>query len=553
MYEVWHGMLGSNPDVLIVGCGIGGATAALRLARDTQRQVLIVTRTSAPAECNTRYAQGGIVTLGPNDSPKQLVEDILAAGAGASFARAAEILAENGGRLVDEILIDEAGVAFDTDGAGALSYTQEGGHSSRRILHVGDATGYAIEKALLSRLAELSNVTLRTDATTVDLITTSHHVHDPVAKYEPNRCMGAYVLNQADGQVEPIRAGATILATGGLGRIYRNTTNPPGARGDGLAMAHRAGARIVNAEYIQFHPTTLAKTGAHNFLISEAVRGEGAQLYTPDGRHFMTEYAPKWGDLAPRDVVARAIHDEMVSNGYPHVLLDLTQQMRPDYIRERFPTIYATCLEIGLDITSEPIPVVPAAHYSCGGVLVDESGKTNIDNLYAVGEVSCTGLHGANRLASTSLLEGLVWGYRAAEHIAATQPQVRTARYDVPPWITAKQQHAPDPVLMIRDVHTVQDIMWLYVGLARSTPRLARALRELNHLIDDIDEFYRASQLTDELIGLRNIAQAARIVAHAAWRNRRSIGTHYRVDATENGVAGLEDVVETFRNGMNEF
>lgn len=545
-------MSASDPDVLIIGCGIGGATAALRLARDTQRQVLVLTRAGAPAECNTRYAQGGIVTLGPNDTPQQLVDDILAAGAGASFPRAAEILAEDGRRLVDEILIGETGVAFDRDD-GALSYTQEGGHSTRRILHVGDATGHAIEQALLARLEELPNVTLRTGATAVDLITTSHHVHDPVAKYEPNRCLGAYALNQADGQVETIRAGATVLATGGLGRIYRNTTNPPGARGDGLAMASRAGARIVNAEYIQFHPTTLAKAGAHNFLISESVRGEGAHLYTPDGRRFMAEYAPKWGDLAPRDIVARAIHHEMVCNGYPHVLLDLTEEMRPDYIRDRFPTIYATCLANGLDITSEPIPVVPAAHYACGGVLVDEWGRTNIGNLYAVGEVSCTGLHGANRLASTSLLEGLVWGYRAGEHIASSKSPVQNTPYAIPPWITANQTNAPDPALIIRDVHTIQDIMWLYVGLARSTPRLARALRELNHLLDDIDEFYRTSDLTDELIGLRNIAQSARIVAHAAWRNRQSIGTHYRVDASEDRHAGLDEVTETFRNGLNEF
>ncbi len=361
------------------------------------------------------------------------------------------------------------------------------------------------------------------------------------------------MLNQADGRVETILAGATILATGGLGRIYRNTTNPPGARGDGLAMANRAGARIENAEYIQFHPTTLALTGAHNFLISEAVRGEGAQLFTPDGRHFMTEYAPKWGDLAPRDIVARAIHQEMVTHGYPHVLLDLTSTMRPDFIRERFPTIYAKCLEAGLDITKEPIPVVPAAHYACGGVLVDEWGRTSIEDLYAVGEVSCTGLHGANRLASTSLLEGLVWGYRSAEHIAKTHRRPENARYEVPPWVSAEHNSVPDPVLMIRDVQTVQDIMWLYVGLARSTSRLARALRELNHLLDDIDEFYRANRLTDELIGLRNIAQTARIVAHSAWRNRRSMGTHYRVDAREDDVVSLDDATGSIFTGRNEF
>jgi L-aspartate oxidase len=540
-------------DVLIAGCGIGGATAALKLAKDRQREILLVTRASNPCECSTRYAQGGIVTRGPNDTPEKLVQDILAAGAGAGLETAARILADEGSRLVDEVLIEEAGVAFDREEGGALSYTQEGGHSARRILHVGDATGRAIEETLLARIAELPNVTVRGGATTVDLITTSHHVREPVARYEPTRCLGAYVLNQEDGRVETVLARATVLATGGLGRIYRHTTNPPGARGDGVAMASRAGARIVNAEYIQFHPTTLASPKAHNFLISEAVRGEGARLLTPDGRNFMTEYAPQWGDLAPRDVVARAIHQEMVTHGYPHVLLDLTGTMRPDFVRERFPTIYARCLEVGLDITREPIPVVPAAHYSCGGVLVDEWGKTSIEDLYAVGEVSCTGVHGANRLASTSLLEGLVWGHRAAEHIAKTHKRARNAHYEVPPWMSAEHNTVPDPVLMIRDVHTVQDIMWLYVGLARSTPRLARALRELNHLLEDIDEFYRANRLTDELIGLRNITQTARIVAHAAWSNRRSLGTHYRVDAQDDGVASLEDAIGSIGGGRNEF
>ncbi len=533
-------------DVLIIGCGIGGATAALRLARDGQRQIVVVTRTQDPSECNTRYAQGGIVARGPDDSVARTVQDILAAGAGASLTRAARILAGDGSRLVDEILIGEAGVSFDLDESGALSFTKEGGHSTRRILHVGDATGRAIEEALLVRLAQLPNVTLRTGATAVDLITTTHHVEDPLAKYDPTRCLGAYLLDQASGEVETVLAGATILATGGVGRIYRNTTNPPGARGDGLAMAYRAGARIANAEYIQFHPTTLAVAGARNFLISEAVRGEGARLYTPDGRSFMKTYDPKWGDLAPRDVVARAIHHEMLTHGYPHVLLDMTGEMGPEYIRERFPTIHAKCLEVGLDITSEPIPVVPAAHYTCGGVMVDEKGRTTIEDLYAVGEVSCTGLHGANRLASTSLLEGLVWGHRAAEHIRALPPKPDKARYAVPPWTSAKDDQVPDPVLILRDVHTVQDIMWLYVGLSRSTPRLGRALRELNHLREDIDEFYRTNRLTDGLIGLRNASQAAWIVAHAAWRNHQSRGTHYRVDGEEHGFVNTEDAFGSF-------
>ena len=336
-------------------------------------------------------------------------------------------------------------------------------------------------------------------------------------------------------------APATVLATGGLGRIYRYTTNPEGARGDGLAMAYRAGARVVNAEYVQFHPTTLAVPGADNFLISEAVRGEGGRLYTPDGRHFMDQYAPRWGDLAPRDVVARAIHHEMIEHGYPHVLLDLASQMEPDRIRERFPTIHATCLEAGVDISAEPIPVVPAAHYFCGGVLVDGWGRTTIEGLYAVGEVSCTGVHGANRLASTSLLEGLVWGDRAGRDIAGRDDLEQVAGDEVPPWEDVGDNALADPVLVYRDRRNIQHVMWLYVGLARNTRRLARALRELNHLWEAIDGFYRATRLSDDLIGLRNLAQAAWVVTRAAWHNRQSRGAHFREDAQPDDFASLHD------------
>jgi L-aspartate oxidase len=306
-------------------------------------------------------------------------------------------------------------------------------------------------------------------------------------------------------------------------------------------MAYRAGARVINAEYIQFHPTTLAIPATDTFLISEAVRGEGGRLVTPDGRHFMDRYAPRWGDLAPRDIVARAIHVEMVTHGFPHVLLDLASQMAPERIRTRFPTIYATCLEAGLDITTDPIPVVPAAHYFCGGVLVDEWGRSTIEGLYAVGEVSCTGVHGANRLASTSLLEGLAWGDRAARDIAVRRDLQPVGEDEIPPWEDVGDSALPDPVLIYRDLRTIQNIMWLYVGLARSTRRLARALRDLNHLWEVIDRFYRATRLNDELVGLRNMAQAAWIVARAAWHNRQSRGAHYRQDAQPHEFAGLDD------------
>jgi L-aspartate oxidase len=487
-------------DVLVIGCGIAGAAAALRLAADRQRQVLVVTRTADAAESNTRYAQGGIVGQGDGDTLEMLARDIMTAGAGLCLPEAVRVLAKEGPKLVQRMLVEETGVAFDCDAGGALLYTLEGGHSVPRVLHVGDATGRAIEQALVARLQTLPNVTLMTGATAVDLITSPHHLRDPLAVYQPVTCHGAYVLEREASTVRRVLAPATVLATGGL-----------------------------------------AVPGAENFLISEAVRGEGGRLYTPDGQHFMDRYAPRWGDLAPRDVVARAIHREMIEHGYPHVWLDLASHMEPARIRERFPTIHATCLEAGVDISAEPIPVVPAAHYSCGGVLVDGWGRTTIEGLYAVGEVSCTGVHGANRLASTSLLEGLVWGDRAGRDIAGRDDLSLVADDAVPPWEDVGNNALADPVLVYRDRRNIQHVMWLYVGLARSTRRLARALRELNHLWEAIDGFYRATRLSDDLIGLRNLAQAAWVVTRAAWHNRQSRGAHFREDAQPNDFASLHD------------
>lgn len=540
-------------DVLIIGCGIAGATAALRLAQDPTREILVITRAPEVQESTTRYAQGGIVARGEDDSPQLLAQDIEAAGAGLTWPEAARLLAEEGPGLIQRVLVDEVGVAFDQDMDGKLSYTREGRHSASRILHVGDATGHAIVTALAARLQELPNVTLRTGLTAVDLITSSHHAREPLARYAPISCAGAYVLDREEGGVHRVLARATVLAAGGLGRIYRHTSNPEGARGDGLAMAYRAGARVINAEYIQFHPTTLAVRGADNFLISEALRGEGGTLHTPDGRHFMDDYSPQWGDLAPRDVVARAIHQEMITHGYPHVLLDIASHMDGHRIQERFPTICATCLRAGIDITKEPIPVVPAAHYSCGGVQVDEWGRSTIKGLYAVGEVSCTGLHGANRLASTSLLEGLVWGDRAGRDIASRGDLRAMSEDEVPRWEEPGNDAGPDPVLINHDRRTIQNTMWLYVGLTRNSHRLDRAQRDLNHLWEVIDHFYQTSRLTDDLIGLRNMAQAAWIVTNAARRNRLSFGAHFREDAQGENFATLSTSQGPLPEGRTEF
>lgn len=524
-------------DVLILGSGIAGATAALQLSENPNRRIILITRDPDARESNSRWAQGGIIHRGPDDAPDLLVKDILAAGAGATLPKAAEILADQGPDLLEDILISRASIEFDQHD-GKLSYGNEAAHSVRRILHVGDGTGKAIMEGLVQALRQRPNIELITNATAVDLITYPHNSKNPLDTYGPVVCHGAYVFDRNKKAIHRTLAATTILATGGLGRIYRNTTNPVGSRGDGLAMASRAGARIINAEYIQFHPTALAVPGAEGFLISEAVRGEGGVLLTPDGQPFMEKYSPEWKDLAPRDIVARAIHNEMESNGYSYVLLDIASHMPAETIKTRFPNIYAECMRVGLDISRESIPVVPAAHYSCGGVQVDEWGRSSIQNLYAVGEVSCTGLHGANRLASTSLLEGMVWGYRAAvniEETLQTNPPTVPTRDDIPAWDESGLTKDSDPALIQGDMQTIQNIMWHYVGLVRSADRLSRAIRELRHLQNEIESFYRKTKLSDGLIGLRNAMEVALLIAQAARHNRQSRGCHYRVDSVEMG------------------
>jgi L-aspartate oxidase len=514
-------------DVLIIGCGVAGSIAALQLAEAGIR-VVVATRSTNPEETSTYYAQGGIIYHGVNDSPQLLSQDILRAGAGYCNPDAVTLLANEGPKLVQSILLEKLNIPFDRTSDGALSLVREGGHTVARILHAADLTGSLIEQYLIRALKSNPKITLLTGKTAVDLLTPTHHSQNRLSMYQPLSCVGAYLLDQTTGQVQRLLARATILATGGLGQIFLRTTNPVGARGDGLTMAYRAGARVLNCEFVQFHPTAFYKINAPCFLITEAIRGAGAKLIDADGKPFMHKYDPEWKDLAARDVVARGIHQEMLASGATHVYLDIASYVPSSDIREHFPFIFEKCLQYGVDMTKDPVPIVPAAHYFCGGIWSDTWGRTTLDHLYAIGEVACTGVHGANRLASTSLLECIVWGHRAKEHILKTfdgHPQPNPV--DIPPWQETGTEY-PDSALISQDMSVIKNIMWNYTGLIRTTERLQRALRELRHLELEIERFYRTVRLTDSIIGLRNAVRAAIIVTLAAWENKTSVGCHYR-------------------------
>jgi L-aspartate oxidase len=515
-------------DLLIIGSGIAGCSAAL-VAAEAGLDVVLITRSPDPGTAtSTSWAQGGIIFRGEGDSPDLLSSDILGAGGGIGYMPAIRQLAVLGPQYVEEFLIGRLGVQFDRNSDDLFDITEEGAHSVRRIIHVADLTGKAIEDRLIEAVAKCPKIHVIANATALDLLTLSHHSTRPSDAYEPPTCVGAYVFFQLTGEVEPVLAGETLLATGGLGELYVHSTNPKGARGDGIAMAYRAGARLLNLEYVQFHPTALYQNDSERFLISASVRGEGGVLIRRSGESFMEKYHPL-GSLAPRDVVARAIHTEMLERQEPCVFLDISTK-DGDWVRRRFPNIYAKCLSIGIDISKQPIPVVPAAHYSCGGVAVDLKARASIRRLRAAGEVSCTGVHGANRLASTSLLEGLVWGIEAAKSVVEDRASQPGGYYypEISPW--RYENESLDPALVLQDWLTIKYTMWNYVGLIRSIKRMKRARGILRELQTEIEYFYERAQLSDDIIGLRNGCQAALAVLFSALENRQSSGAHYRVD-----------------------
>jgi L-aspartate oxidase len=509
-------------DVLIIGSGLAGMSLALRLA-ETQKVALLTKGELHDAA--SAWAQGGIAAvLAKDDSPENHIRDTHIAGGGLCNDAAVRFVVENGRRAV-EWLVDQ-GVPFTMDEAAPndLHLTREGGHSHRRIVHAADATGRAVQKTLAQQLKSHPNIEVLQHTIAVDLITSKR-----LGRKDENRCYGAYVLNKASGRVITISARHTALCTGGAGKVYVYTTNPDVATGDGVAMGWRAGCRVANMEFMQFHPTCLYHPDAKSFLITEAVRGEGGHLKIPHGpnagERFMLKHDER-AELAPRDVVARAIDYEMKKRGLDFVHLDISHKPA-DFLQSHFPNIYAKCLSLGIDITKDPIPVVPAAHYTCGGLVTDLRGRTDVQNLYAIGEVSCTGLHGANRLASNSLLECLVFS-EAVEKDMTTAP--RAPHDPLPDWDESRVTNADEEIIISHNWDELRRFMWAYVGIVRTDKRLMRALHRIDLLKAEIDEFYANFRVTNDLIELRNLVQTAELIVRAAMARKESRGLHYSAD-----------------------
>ena len=510
-------------DFLIIGSGVAGLSLALKVAR--HGTVAVVTK-RARSDSNTAWAQGGVASVTSTEDSFELhIRDTLAAGAGLCDERVVRAIITDGPAAIRELI--ELGVHFDErvleNGHRELDLGKEGGHSKRRVLHYRDTTGREIEQCLLNAVEKNPNIHLLENHMAVDLITTGK-----LGYTTEDRVVGSYVLDETNGEVKALRSDRVILATGGCGKVYLYTTNPSIATGDGVAMAWRAGAAIENMEFIQFHPTCLYHPEARSFLISEAVRGEGARLIDESGREFMARYH-ELKALAPRDIVARAIDAEMKRTGSPCVYLDITHKP-PDFIRERFPNIYKSCLALGIDITERPIPVVPAAHYQCGGVETDLDGATTLRGLFAIGEVACTGLHGANRLASNSLLEAIVLADRCARALLRPKYAKYHQEIDLPEWRPGNAQDVDELVVIYHNWDEIRRLMWDYVGIVRTNKRLQRASTRLRNLQREIQDFYWGFKLTTELLELRNLCTVASLIVDSALARKESRGLHFTLD-----------------------
>lgn len=505
-----------STDVLVIGGGAAGLSAALHLADKARVTVLCKSDLESAA---SHWAQGGVASVvDPEDSLEAHVNDTVRAGAGLSDEEVVRSTVARGPEAIRQL--GRWGVEFDNSD-NEFHLTREGGHSFRRILHVADATGRAITQTLTQRVLDHPNVDLITDRVAIDLINLNK-----LGRF-PNRCAGAYVLNRSTGHVEVFQAGFVVLATGGASKVYLYTSNPDSSTGDGIAMAWRAGCRIANMEFNQFHPTCLYHPHAKSFLISEAVRGEGGVLRLPDGSRFMEQFDERL-ELAPRDVVARAIDHEMKRLGVDCVYLDISHRSQ-EFIESHFPTIQARCREFGFDMSREPIPVVPAAHYTCGGVLVDHKGATDVPGLYAIGEVSCTGLHGANRLASNSLLECLVFGETAARDILEHLDEPVTEA-TIPHWDESQVTDSDEDVIIAHNWEELRRFMWDYVGIVRTDKRLQRAQRRIDMLKSEVNEYYSHYRVSNDLIELRNLITVAELIVRCALHRQESRGLHFNLD-----------------------
>jgi L-aspartate oxidase len=522
-----------SSDILIIGSGAAGLTAALNLA---SRFKVTVLAKGGLNEGSTAWAQGGIAAvLEPGDTFESHIEDTMVAGAGLNDRGIVEFVVESAPAAIERL--ERLGVPFNHE-RDTLHLTREGGHSHRRIVHVDDATGWAVQQALLAAARANPNITLVPDMVVVDLATSRHE-----ARYSgAGNVWGVYAFNRAAGRVELFTARATILATGGAGRTYLFSTAPRGATGDGIAMAWRAGCRISNMEFMQFHPTCLYNLDVKNFLITEAVRGEGGHLINPQtGKRFMADYDPKRMELAPRDVVARAIDAEIKRYGLDYVHLDISHEP-PEFVKGHFPNIYDKLIGLGIDMKRQPIPVVPAQHYTCGGIVIDRDGKTDLPGLYAAGECTQSGLHGANRLASNSLLECFVFGEAAANHIAKRWDEL-PAPPPIRAWDESRVTDSDEEVVIKQNWTEIRRFMWNYVGIVRSTKRLERAAHRIKMLKDEVGDYYGHFRVTPDLIELRNLLEAADLIVRSALHRKESRGLHYTIDYPETLPKAVDTVL----------